>query len=48
MSKIHEAFENGKAFIAFVTGGDPDLAGGVAANSALRKSLKKWKKQGQI
>ena len=25
MSKIHEAFENGKAFIAFVTGGDPDL-----------------------
>ena len=25
MSKIHEAFENGRAFIAFVTGGDPDL-----------------------
>lgn len=25
MSKIHEAFEHGKAFIAFVTGGDPDL-----------------------
>lgn len=25
MSKIGKAFENGKAFIAFVTGGDPDL-----------------------
>jgi tryptophan synthase alpha chain len=25
MSKIEKAFENGKAFIAFVTGGDPDL-----------------------
>lgn len=25
MSRIHKAFENGKAFIAFVTGGDPDL-----------------------
>lgn len=25
MSKIQKAFENGKAFIAFVTGGDPDL-----------------------
>lgn len=25
MSKIHSAFENGKAFIAFVTCGDPDL-----------------------
>ena len=25
MSKIREAFENKKAFIAFVTCGDPDL-----------------------
>ena len=25
MSKIHEAFEHGKAFIAFITCGDPDL-----------------------
>lgn len=25
MSRIHTAFENGKAFIPFVTGGDPDL-----------------------
>lgn len=25
MSRIHTAFENGKAFVAFVTGGDPDL-----------------------
>ena len=25
MSRIHQAFENKKAFIAFVTGGDPDL-----------------------
>ena len=25
MSKIHEAFSNGKAFIAFITCGDPDI-----------------------
>lgn len=25
MSRIYKAFENGKAFISFVTGGDPDL-----------------------
>ena len=25
MSRIHQAFENKKAFIAFITGGDPDL-----------------------
>lgn len=25
MSKVSEAFKNGKAFIAFITGGDPDL-----------------------
>ena len=25
MSKIKEAFKNGKAFIPFITGGDPDL-----------------------
>ena len=25
MSKIHEAFENGKAFIPFITCGDPDI-----------------------
>lgn len=25
MTRIHKAFENGKAFISFITGGDPDL-----------------------
>lgn len=25
MSKIQEAFQNKKAFIGFITGGDPDL-----------------------
>lgn len=25
MSRVRQAFENGKAFIAFITGGDPDL-----------------------
>ena len=25
MSKLKEAFKNGKAFIPFITGGDPDL-----------------------
>lgn len=25
MSRINKAFENGKAFIAFITGGDPDI-----------------------
>ncbi len=25
MSRIHEAFRNGKAFIPFITCGDPDL-----------------------
>lgn len=25
MSKIREAFKNGKAFVAFITCGDPDL-----------------------
>lgn len=25
MSRVKQAFENGKAFIAFITGGDPDL-----------------------
>ena len=25
MSKVSDAFKNGKAFIAFITGGDPDL-----------------------
>ena len=25
MSKIKEAFKNGKTFIPFITGGDPDL-----------------------
>ena len=28
MSKIHQAFESGKAFIAFITCGDPDLENG--------------------
>ena len=31
MSKIKQAFENGKAFIAFITCGDPDLATTAAA-----------------
>ena len=31
MSKIRYAFENGKAFIAFITCGDPDLATTAAA-----------------
>ena len=31
MSKIHSAFENGKAFIAFITCGDPDLETTAAA-----------------
>ena len=31
MSRIKEAFENGKAFIAFITCGDPDLATTAAA-----------------
>ena len=26
MSRINKAFENGKAFIPFLTGGDPDIA----------------------
>ncbi|WP_347994923.1 tryptophan synthase subunit alpha [uncultured Eubacterium sp.] len=39
MSKIHEAFENGKAFIAFVTGGDPDL-------DTTKKIIKEMEKAG--
>lgn len=39
MSKIHEAFENGKAFIAFVTGGDPDL-------DTTKKIIKEMEKTG--
>ena len=31
MSKIARAFENGKAFIAFITCGDPDLETTAAA-----------------
>ncbi|MBQ6377097.1 MAG: tryptophan synthase subunit alpha, partial [Lachnospiraceae bacterium] len=31
MSKIKEAFKNGKAFIPFITCGDPDLATTAAA-----------------
>ena len=31
MSKIHQAFEKGKAFIAFLTCGDPDLETTAAA-----------------
>ncbi len=31
MSRIHQAFENGKAFIAFITCGDPDLETTAAA-----------------
>lgn len=31
VSKIHQAFENGKAFIAFITCGDPDLETTAAA-----------------
>lgn len=39
MSKIHEAFENGRAFIAFVTGGDPDL-------DTTKKIIKEMEKAG--
>ena len=39
MSKIHEAFEIGKAFIAFVTGGDPDL-------DTTKKIIKEMEKAG--
>ena len=39
MSKIHEAFENGKVFIAFVTGGDPDL-------DTTKKIIKEMEKAG--
>ena len=39
MSKIHEAFENGRAFIAFVTGGDPDL-------DTTKKIIKEMEKTG--
>ena len=37
MSKIHQAFENGKAFIAFITCGDPDLetTAGVVRSAAV-------------
>ena len=38
MSKIHEAFENGKAFIAFITCGDPDLETTAAAVRAAAKN----------
>ena len=34
MSNIHKAFENGKAFIPFITCGDPDLATTAAVVSA--------------
>ncbi len=37
MSKIHEAFERGKAFIAFLTCGDPDLETTAAAVRAAAK-----------
>ena len=37
MSKIHEAFEKGKAFIAFLTCGDPDLETTAAAVRAAAK-----------
>ena len=39
MSKIKEAFENGKVFIAFVTGGDPDL-------DTTKKIIKEMEKAG--
>lgn len=38
MSKINSAFENGKAFIAFITCGDPDLKTSAAAVRAAVKS----------
>ena len=38
MSKIRSAFENGKAFIAFITCGDPDLATTAAAVRAAVKN----------
>lgn len=37
MSKINEAFKNGKAFIAFITCGDPDLA---TTAAAIREAVK--------
>ena len=37
MSKIHKAFEKGKAFIAFLTCGDPDLETTAAAVRAAAK-----------
>ena len=37
MSKIHKAFEKGKAFIAFLTCGDPDLETTAAAARAAAK-----------
>ena len=41
MSKIKEAFKNGKAFIPFITGGDPDL-------ETTKNLLLKCRMQGQI
>ena len=38
MSKLHKAFENGKAFIAFITCGDPDLETTAAAVRAAVKN----------
>ncbi len=37
MSKISKAFENGKAFIAFITCGDPDLA---TTKEAIKEAVK--------
>ena len=38
MSNIRKAFENGKAFIAFITCGDPDLETTAAAVRAAEKN----------
>ena len=42
MSKIHQAFENGKAFIAFITCGDPDLETTAAVVRAAVEMARIW------
>ncbi|MGE4353307.1 MAG: tryptophan synthase subunit alpha [Oscillospiraceae bacterium] len=38
MSKIRDAFKNGKAFVAFITGGDPDIAATEKLITAMEKA----------
>ena len=45
MSRIYQAFENKKAFIGFVTGGDPDLETTEKLDVYKRQRLlRSWKK----